>query len=57
MSLKHSKFSGNKVRPVVGKLSITEEAIRKSPFIIKKTEQAMRTLKENPFPTRLSRSK
>lgn len=57
MSLKHSKFSGNNVRPVVGKLSITEEAIRKSPFIIKKTEQAMRTLKENPFPTRLSRSK
>lgn len=57
MSTKISNFLNKREKPVVGKSSIPEEAVRNSPFIIKKIEQAKRRLKEHPFPIELLKSK
>jgi hypothetical protein len=46
-------FFDKREKPVVGKSSIPEEAVRNSPFIIKKIEQAKRRLNEVPFPIEL----
>jgi len=53
MSTKFSKFLDKREKPVVGKLTVSEEAVRNSPFIIKKIEQAKRRLREHPFPIEL----
>ncbi|SFW77285.1 hypothetical protein [Chitinophaga sancti] len=57
MSTKISKFLEKRGKPVVGKSSIPEEAVRNSPFIIKKIEQAKRRLKDHPFPIELLKAK
>lgn len=53
MSAKFSKFLQKRGKTVVGKLTVSDEAVRNSPFIIKKIEQARRRLKEHPFPVEL----
>ncbi|WP_343671185.1 hypothetical protein [Chitinophaga sp.] len=57
MSAKISKFLEKREKPIVGKSSIPEDAVRNSPFIIKKIEQAKRRLKEHPFPIELLKAK
>ncbi|PWV51577.1 hypothetical protein [Chitinophaga sp. S165] len=57
MSTKHSKSLDKREKPAVGKLSVSEEAVRNSPFIIKKIEQARHMLKEHPFPIELLKTK
>ena len=57
MSTKFSKFLDTREKPVVGKLAVSEEAVRNSPFIVKKIEQAKRMLKEHPFPIELLKMK
>jgi N-glycosylase/DNA lyase len=53
MSTKFSKHLDKREKPTVGKLTVSEEAVRNSPFIINKIEQAKRRLKEHPFPIAL----
>ena len=57
MSSKFSKILKKREKPVIGKLSFTEEDVRNSPFVMNKVEQAKRRLKEHPFPVELLRSK
>jgi hypothetical protein len=57
MSTKFSKLISKREKPVVGKLSVSEESVRNSPFIIKKIEQAKRMLREHPFPVELLKSR
>jgi|GEM_PF-5342659 len=53
MSTNFSKLLEKREKPVVGKLTVSAEAVRNSPFIIKKIEQAKRMMKEHPFPIEL----
>ncbi|PSL23012.1 hypothetical protein CLV42_11932 [Chitinophaga ginsengisoli] len=53
MSTKFSNFLDKRDKPVVGRLTVSEEAVRNSPYIIKKIEQAKRRLAEHPFPIEL----
>ena len=57
MATKFSKLLDKRGKPVIGKLTVPEEAVRNSPFIIKKIEQAKRMLKEHPFPLELLKTK
>lgn len=55
MSSKASKILNERGRPVIGKLSFSEEDLRRSTFLNKKIEQAKRSLKEHPIPIELLR--
>ncbi len=55
MSSKFSKILSKRERPVIGKLSFSEEDLRRSAFLNKKIEQAKRSLKQNPIPIELLR--
>ncbi|WPV65657.1 hypothetical protein [Chitinophaga sp. LS1] len=57
MSTKISQFLEKRGKLIVGKSSIPDDAVRNSPFIIKKIEQAKRRLKEHPFPIELLKAK
>jgi hypothetical protein len=53
MFKKAAAFLARREKPVVGKLSISEEAILNSPFVISKIEEARRLFREHPFPVKL----
>ncbi|MVT09061.1 hypothetical protein [Chitinophaga tropicalis] len=57
MSSRFSKILSKMEKPVVGKLSFSEEDLRRSSFLNKKIEQAKRSLKEHPVPIELLKSR
>ncbi|WP_343672507.1 hypothetical protein [Chitinophaga sp.] len=57
MALKPSKKPSKREKPVIGKLSFTDEDVKNSPFFQKQIEEAKRFMKEHPFPIELLRSK
>jgi len=55
MSSMFSKILSKREKPVIGKLSFSEEDLRRSDFLNKKIEQARRSLKQHPIPIELLR--
>lgn len=55
MSLDTNKIFKERQKPVIGRLSFSEEDLRRSSFLNKKIEQAKRSLKEHPVPIELLR--
>lgn len=55
MSSNFSKILSEREKPVIGKLSFSEEDLRRSAFLNKKIEQAKRSLKQHPIPIELLR--
>lgn len=53
MSSKFSRLLNDREKPVVGKLSFSEEDLRRSVFLNKKIEQAKRALEQHPVPIEL----
>jgi hypothetical protein len=52
-----SKILSEREKPVIGKLSFSEEDLRRSAFLNKKIEQAKRSIKQHPIPIELLRSR